>query len=396
MLRTLLSLFLLASAPAQAMDFKNFLSLDARGGSAGVAGSGSSSLILGQLLAMPALKLNDADLLSLTGLISSTNADHVIAEDSFFTQRATALLRPSWRHTLNDSLKTQLRATAMRGANLESPSQAWFTNPYDFEEYGLGLGLTRDSQAFGGNWTLGLGADVMHRGYPNYRDLTSSLYGGKNDATKDYNGLKITVESRHNLSESLGGRIVVSELVKAYTDSYQVNKGGTVDLADDKKRNESTFTLGFDGEMAAWAGARAELGLEYQNNSSAQAYFDAGSTPPQFIPDYYGYNSFSFSPSYHQPIGGAKSGHSVTLGYDMTLRAFSGRLARSASGAYLNDKQADLENDFSLDGRYALFPHWSMVAGGAYRVVSSNNQYDLGAKNNFSLYTLNLGLEFRL
>jgi hypothetical protein len=80
----------------------------------------------------------------------------------------------------------------------------------------------------------------------------------------------------------------------------------------------------------------------------------------------------------------------------MTLRSFSGRLARSSSGAYLSEKQSDLENAFTLDGRYALFTHFSAVGGAALRTVSSNNQYDLGAKNNFTLYTLNLGLEFQL
>jgi len=394
MLRALLSFLLLASAPAQALEFKNFLSLDARGGGAGVAGSGSSNLILGQLLTIPALKLDEANTLSLTGLLSSTSADKVIAEDSFFTQRATALLRPSWRHTMNESLKTQLRGTAMRGANLESPGQAWFANPYDFEEYGLGLGLTRDSQAFGGNWSLGLGADVMHRGYPNYRDLTASFNGGKNSATKDYNGLKLSLESRHALSETLSGRVVLSELLKDYSDSYLVNADGTLDLADGKRRSDSTLTLSADGDLAAWAGARASAELELQLNSSNQAYFDAGIRKP--IADYYSYTSFSFSPSYRQPFGGKKSGHSATLGYQLTLRNFSGRLARSASGAYTNDKQSDLENAFTLDGRYQLFKHWSMMGGTALRMISSNNQYDLGAKSNFTLYTLNLGLEFQL
>lgn len=394
MRRTLLSLLLLAAAPAQALDFKNFLSLDARGGNAGVSGSGSSTLLLGQLLVIPALKLSDTDTLSMTSLLSSTSADHIIAEDSFFTQRATALVRPSWRHALNESMKTQLRATAMRGANLESPAQPWFSNPYDFEEYGAGLGMTRDSQAFGQNWSLGIGADVMHRGYPNYRDLTASLNGGKNAASKDYDGLKLSLESRHALGANAGGRLAVSELLKAYSDDYQVNSDGTRDLNAAKKRNESTLTLSADGDVAAWAGARAEASLEYQLNASNQAFFDTSVN--KFVPDYYSYNSFSFSPSYRQPIGGPKSGHSVSLGYQLTLRNFSGRLARSSSGAYLSEKQSDLENAFTLDGRYALFTHFSAVGGAALRSVSSNNQYDLGAKNNFTLYTLNLGLEFQL
>lgn len=394
MRRLLFSLLCLASASVQALDFKNFLNIDARGGNAGLAGSGSSSLISGQLLAIPALKVGDADTLSLMGLVSSTSADHIIAEDSFFTQRATALLRPSWRHSLNESLKTQFRGTAMRGANLEAPDQPWFSNPYDFEEYGLGLGMTRDSQAFGGNWSLGLGADVMHRGYPNYRDLTANLNGGKNSATKDYDGLKLSLESRHALSADLGGRLAVSELLKAYSDAYFVNTDGTLDLNPAKRRNESTLTFSADGDMAAWGGARAEASLEVQLNSSNQAFFD--STVNQYVADYYSYNSFSFSPTYRQPIGGAKSGHSASLGYQLTLRSFSGRLARSASGQYLSEKQTDVENAFTLDGRYALFSHFSAVGGAALRSVSSNNQYDLGAKNNFTLYTLNLGLEYQL
>ena len=394
MLRLLFCLLCLASAQAQALDFKNYLSVDARGGGVGVAGSGSSSLITGQFLGIPALKVGDADTLSLMGLVSSTNADHIISEDSFFVQRGTALLRPSWRHSLNESLKSQLRGTAMRVANLEAVSQPWFSNPYDFEEYGLGLGMTRDSQAFGGNWSMGLGADVMHRGYPNYRDLTAGFTNGKNTATKDYDGFKLSLESRHSFSQGFGGRVAVSELLKQYSDAYQVTDQGTVDLNDAKRRNESTLTLNVDGNTNAWAGASADANIEVQVNSSSQAYFD--SSVNKFVADYYSYNSFSFSPSYTQPLGGAQSGHSVTAGYSVTLRNFGGRLARSSSGAYTSEKQSDLENALTLDGRYALFSHFTAVGGASLRSVSSNNQYDLGAKNNFTLYSLNLGLEYKL
>ena len=99
---------------------------------------------------------------------------------------------------------------------------------------------------------------------------------------------------------------------------------------------------------------------------------------------------------YHQPLFGAKSGHSVSLGYQLVLRAFTGRLARDSQGAYTSSTETDVENVFSLDSRYALAAHWAVVGGGDLHFVGSNDQYDVGVRNNFTLYTLNLGLEYQL
>jgi hypothetical protein len=395
MFRLLLCLLLFAPLGAQAVEFKPFLSVDLRAGAAGLTDGNASGTGFGQILAVPAWKLDDKDTLTLTGLLSSSASNPVLDEDSFFTQQVIALLKPSWRHALDEQWKIQWRATAMHGANQESPSQAWLTDPYDFEEYSTGLGLSRDGEAFGGPWNLGLGLDVLHRGYPNYRDLTATFNGGLNSATKDYDGLRLFAESRHKLSDATSGRVAVTGLFKGYNDSYIVNADtspGTLDTST--KRSESTLTLDVEGDLAAWAAATTELDLELQSNLSDQNYFDIGED--QAIKDYYGYNSASFNAVYHQPLFGAKSGHSVSLGYQILLRAFSGRLARQSDGVYSSSTETDLENIFSLDGRYALATHWAVVGGGDLHFVSSNNDYDLGVRNNFTLYTLNLGMEYQL
>ncbi len=398
MLRFLLGLLLLSPVCAQAVEFKPFLSVDLRGGLASLTDSQASGTVFGQILAVPAWKLNDKDTLTLTGLLSSSASNPVLDEDSFFTQQVIALLKPSWRHALDDQWKIQWRATALHGANQESPSEKWLSNPYDFEEYSTGLGLSRDGEAFGGPWNLGLGLDVLHRGYPNYRDLTATFNGGLNSATKDYDGLKLFAESRHKLSDAASGRVALTGLFKGYDDSYIVNADtapGTLDTS--RKRSESTLTLDVEGDLAAWAAATTELDLELQSNLSDQNYFDISASEAGVpIKDYYGYNSASLNAVYHQPLFGAKSGHSVSLGYQILLRAFAGRLARESDGTYSSNTETDLENVFSLDSRYALASHWALVGGGDLHFVSSNNHYDLGARNNFTLYTLNLGLEYQL
>jgi hypothetical protein len=397
MLRFLLSVLFFVPLGAHALEFKPFFSADVRGGVAGLTDGGGSGTGFGQILAVPALKLDDKDTLTLTGLLSSSAANPVLAEDSFFTQQVIALLRPSWRRALDDQWKAQWRATAMHGLNQESPSEKWLSNPYDFEEYSTGLGLSRDGEAFGGPWNLGLGLDYLHRGYPNYRDLTAAFNGGQNSATKDYDAWKLFAESRHKLSDALAGRLALTGLFKAYTDSYIVNADeaqGTLDLDKDRRRSEQTYTVDLEASLAAWAAASADLGLELQLNGSDQNYFDSGQD--QVVKDYYGYRSFSFSSAYHQPLGGPQSGHSVSAGYQLVLRSFTGRLARTSDGTYTGSTETDLENVFSLDGRYALARQWAVVGGGDLHFISSNNLYDLGVRNNFTLYTLNLGLEYQL
>jgi hypothetical protein len=388
----LLSLCLLPVL-ASGAEFKNYLSVEGRAGNSQLqqANSVTRSDVSGQIVALPAVKLGADDTLTFLGLLSSSNTDRIIAEDGFFVGRNTALFKPSWRHAFGEKFKAQLRASAMHGAMLESPGQNWFSNPYDFEEYGAGAGLSYDSALFGGPWQLGLGADLLHRGYPNYRELTGGFTAGKNLATKDYDGVKVLLESRHRPSSAWGGRLAANALLKAFPDAYVAASDGTL---TGEKGTENTLTFNLDVDRAAYRGGRATLGLEAQVNSSNRSFFDLGQR--KFMADYYGYSCYSVSPSYVQPLYGEKSGHQISLGYDLTQRSFNGRLARDAAGAYTSQLQVDLEQSLFLDLRFALANGWSAVGGGSLRNISSNNAYEFRAANSYTLLNLNLGLEFKL
>lgn len=386
------TLALLAAPLALAADFQPYASLDLRGGNTALAGEPASAVVSGQLLLVPAYKTEGGDTLSLTGMLSSSGIDQVIAEDGFFVSRSMGLLRPSWRRRLGGGWAGQLRAQAMRTALREAPGQALFSNAYDFEDYGAGLGLSRDGEAWGGKWSLGLGLDAGHRGYPNYRELGGAFSGGKNVATKDYDALKLLLESRHQWEDGARAAAALTLQRRAYSDSYLVNADGTLDL--NRLRADSLAGLSLSGGLPWGEGRELGLDLGADWQGSEQGYFDQG--PKKSVPDYYGNASLSLGLRLSQALGGPKSGHRLGLGYSLLGRAYTGRLARKADGAYTDMKQADLEQGLTADLRLALMPHVAMVGGGGARFVSSNNAYDLGARGTFTLFSLALGLEVKL
>lgn len=388
-----LKLFALACLPLSlsAGQFLPFASLDIRSGNASLYGAPASGIISGQALVLPAYQFNESDNVSLMGLINSSGTDKIIAEDGFFVQRSLAMLKPSWRHSFG-ATKSQVRGAAMRSLMLENPGQAWGSNPYDNEEFSGGLSFSRDFTMWAKESSASLSADYVKRGYPNYRDLTSGLNGNKNEATKDYMGPKAAFELKQKTSEAFNWRLNLGYQLKGYTDGY-VQSADTGQVDTGIPRSDSLLSLALEGN-AAVLGGQLGLLLEAQSNLSNQNYFDVAAV--KGVPDYYSYNSVAFSPGWLQPLGDPKEGHSVRLGAEASLRSFSGRLARSADGKYLADKQTDIETALTGGLRFTLLPHVAAVGGAALRNVNSNNKYDLGSRNSYTLVNLSLGLEFRL
>jgi hypothetical protein len=365
-------------------------SADMRGGYTSLLGSSASGLGLGNLLAVPALKLSDADMILPVFYANFAGQGKAIEEDTFFLQRATAVFRPSFRHRFDQSFDGQLRLGALRSANLESLSQKWLTNVYDYEEYSAGVGL--GWQALNAALPVSFGLDLFHRGYPNFHELGASLTENKNYYAKDYQGAKWNLEAKLGLRKELEFRALYQGIWKKYTDGYLVQNDGTFDLTTLRQDNFNQVSLGVSSFLLE--SLQADLGLEYQVNQSNQGFFDLFQN--KFLTGYYDYAAFSFSPSLRYLFSGKPEGHSLKLGYQMVLRNYPGRFIKSSDGAYSLGKQADTENALSLDGRFALNNQWAVVAGAAGRFVRSNQQFEAFVKSSYDIIGLNLGVEFKL
>jgi hypothetical protein len=88
-------------------------------------------------------------------------------------------------------------------------------------------------------------------------------------------------------------------------------------------------------------------------------------------------------------------GPSLSPGYSLTLRNYTGRFIRNPDGSYTSGKQADVEHDLTLGARWPL-KNWFAITGGVdYDAVHSNQSYILVIRNTYDVFRARLGVDLR-
>jgi hypothetical protein len=384
--------FLLALFPfqAHAIDLLPIGQVDASGGYSSLVGEKSSAVGLGSLLAIPVLKLDDANFIIPTVFINFSGQGNVIEENSFFVQSALGVFQGIYSHRLDAGLAAKFKLEAKHALNRESFKENWFHGTYDYEEYAAGLGL--DSKQLPLLKSGSIGLDLLNQAYPNFHELGAVDTENKNYYTKDFQGLKLGLQGNAALPRGLSMDLSYNLLFKAYTDSYLTQANGSLNLTSKRQDFFETLDLLLQDPLTShWL-----LGLDINgvSNLSNQNYFDSDYN--QYMAHYYDFASAAFKPQATYEFQGNPQGHSLHVYYQALLRQYMGRLIRNPDGSYAQGLQADVEHSFGADGVYVLNRSWSLVGGLNWQFVRSNQLYEQSLKENFGLFAANLGLEYKL
>lgn len=395
---------LLALAGAAQAEFKPGLMADLRGRyesqpATANSGFGQSS----DLFFVPAFAWGPHSVLPVLAYLQAGRGAESAGDGSpelQFVNRNTFLAKPSYRYQWDQALALKAWGIAKRAVNFEKADTAWSKGLYDWEEFGFGLGA--DQKLGGWLGKLGGGVELQHRGYMNWRELGANLTKGKNYYTKDYHGLKASLEVAGPEKSALPWVASLTWLGKAYTDSYLLKRvkaaaggettDGTYDL--DTLRFDQLLRLGADLGFGLPAGLRGGVDLSVDWNLSNQNYFDSAYN--QGVLDFYGYLAVGGGLSLSWLPWGADS-LSVAARAGVNNRSYSGRLIRNPDRRYAKGTQADFEQSYSLDLSYPFLAEGlSAVAGAGFFSVLSNTGFAGQAPTSYELFTTTLGLRYRL
>jgi hypothetical protein len=349
---------------------------------------------------IPAFSWGQHSLLPVLGVLQQGRGREAGAEDApelFFVRRSTFLAKPTWQVD-GDAWVWRAWGGAKRAVNAERHDTAWSLGLYDWEEYGLGGG--GDRKLGGRVDRVGFGLELLNRTYMNWHEAGTGLTGGKNYYTKDYQGLKASL----NAKSGKGQRVWSTELTylaKAYVDNYLVRRvpgpngdtsDGTLDL--DSRRFDQLLRLGGSLTHASSETTTLSLDLGVDWNLSNQNHFDLVYTTA--VLDFYGYVSTNLGLRLAWTPGGA-GGPRFSLRPGVGVRAYTGRRDRGHNGAYFTSLQRDTELSLALDYSQPLpVKGLSVVAGASLMSVQSTTGFAPGALPDYDLFTGTLGLNYRL
>lgn len=385
-----LAALLAASSSAFAFSFKPAVKAEFRGVFESQQATKSDDFSgQGNLFLVPGMDLSEKLSLSpvLAYILKSRDRDVYPDEELPFAQSHTFLGKPVFKYNLNDKWDAKLWGTAKHTINRETRGEDWSKGLYDYEEFGVGAGTDWKPAAWGiGKGSLGL--EYHHRDYPNWHEAAAYLTQNKNYYTKDYNGLKLSLDVASPKKQAFTWDSGLVWLSKGYTDSYQVKKDGTLDLGLLRGDNLLRWDANAGLERGAWK-LYGGPGVDW--NTSNQNFFDPGSNTP--VLDFYGYLATTLT------LGLSWKGwHDLVLDGNIrfTNRVYSGRSIRNSDGAYTQGKQADFEQDYSLEAAYPLPWGLAAVAGFDYLNVQSNQGFQSKILTTYDLTKVSLGLSYQL
>lgn len=390
MKKTILLTALFLSAASQASAAAQFLPVfqaDMRAGGSSLADK-TSTMGVGSLLGIPALKFSENDLLLPVVMVNFSGQQNAIEEETFFAQRAMGVFKPMFNHKFSPRLTGKFRLEYKQSLNKQTLDETWFKGFYDYQQYAAGVEVRETGLPI--LFPSALGVDVLHQSYTNFHEL--GVTGGKNYYTKDFDGIRFNLgaEAATPLGVSLTASYNLQ--LKSYTDNYLIRQDGTLNLTT--LRSDSFHLIQAEGAWSPGAAAVLSLGLEGTINQSNQSYFDQDFN--LYLPLYYDYNSVSVEPSFSWFFQKSPTGHRVTLGYGALFRQYQGRRIRWADGTYTEGMQSDVEQTVRADAHYSINRNFDVVAGAKGLFVTSNQEYVTGLRAAYTLVSGSLGLQYRL
>jgi hypothetical protein len=385
LLSTLGLLALSATLQADAI-FAPKASLDLMGAYASVDRGAGSSSMTGDLMLSPAwVWLQGPSLvIGLKGNLSGQQ--QALEENTLFARSAALGASVDWNQPAGAG-RVPLRVEALRSLSSRTANEAWGKGLYDWEQFTASTGYRRD----GSDWKAAGSLFGGHRGYPNYRDRSAVLAGGKGYYFKDYDFGGGSASYVTWLGAGWSGELKYNLELRGFGDAYITRKDGTVDLG--MRQAEDMHSVGFSAARLKreeeW-GYQAEAAYTLLNSN--QGYFDTGSNVYTPSADAFDAESLALKlvwNAFHRIPG---------LGMDLmgSIQNRNSRLPiRGADGSYALGLQSDLTYRGRLSAIYGELP-WGLQALAVLDLsrVTSNQGFAAYGNPEYTLFNASLGLSW--
>jgi hypothetical protein len=368
---------------------------DAQGGWAQTTDDKGTPLYLGDLILSPALAWPDGDSLSPLLYVNSTAQQYSLENQQLFQRTWAYGARPTFMAPLDGVWKWGARALAQDSKNWETAGEiSRMQGIYDYEEYGGGALLQRDSAAASTHVSL----DLSWRDYPYDRSGVAAALSGTAGAVLDAWWWKLGLKQRDRLNDSTLLSVNGWVALRAYTDAYVVDAHDyvRVDDADRQKDVPGSLDVALDRRLGkAWA---VELDAGCDALWSNQNLYDqhgayTNISPPAggiWIP---GVDN-TFDVRLDPGLLWQEQPWQAHLNAELLLRNTS-RPIRHGDGVYTHGLESDVEYGLGLGGSRDLqWGHLSLVGNAAWRVVTSNQEFDQGQPAAYSYFNVSLGLQY--
>jgi hypothetical protein len=281
----------------------------------------------------------------------------------------------------------------------ETHEDNWGTGLYDYRDAGFITEIKRQTTREDVVSVYLAAFEYYRRQYPNFATLiTSTTVTPPERREKDYDGYKWKLRAEGASADGLRWYAEGHLLNKYFLDKHQVLEDGSLDLGSHRQDYEISMNAGLTHPLP-WNGFSVFLDGDATTDQSHAGYYDSRNTlslaDDVFTKRYYAYNSFSIGPAfeYAYPIAKEKILR-LRLGYHCLYRAYTHRKSQDISGNYLNDNEADTEQEYSALLSFPLTPKIKWVIRYSFLHALSTQKYEEYYRYNYDSYQIKTGIDF--
>lgn len=318
-------------------------------------------------------------------------ATEIVDYGNLYQQVQDYLLDLKLIHKPNNTLKYRLESGYKKEYVQETRDESWGEGLYDYNNVFFGLGVEKRIKANS--------FEVAYRysgfEFPNYTTLSSQqgqpLMGTHifdNNINRLFLNTDFTFLNRRDRRIFLNVRVNLDRI--NYPDQkVQDSNGG---FLSEKRQDSalglnnrivfSTFKPNFDTSFG--------LKLAIKNKSSNQNFFDVDNF--QFIPNFFDYRQTGIEP--YLVVRFHPRDISLNIGYEITTKNYTDRLAQNSDGTYETDKAYVKTSIVKVGLNYPLMQKLNLVFSVASRKNSSNIKFEKFYKYNFNTSDFLLGFTY--
>jgi hypothetical protein len=382
-----------------AVDFKSSADLQLGADYSDLQGVTGSVDLSGQLLFLPLWKLGSSDYV--VPAIYYTEGGRSVALNegnslnAYFVKSLVLTGEPVWKHDFGQSgWESGVYGMAIHGYLGDTQDEPWGEGFYDYEQYGAGLQLSKKDLL---SWLGLLAADLSyaHMGFPNYHG--AKVPGeDKNYYINDMNITKLDLNA--SLPDSVS--LFYSISLRNYTDDYQYLSNGDVNpdgvgpgpSSDLRVDTYEILRLSWSHPLNEhWAATISLEGDYWASNYNAYVV----GVPQPYLYDVDSNEDIALAPSLSWMPEGDPKGDILSLSWRGQYLNYLHRDALDLDGFPDGGTENDFDNTFTLFGRKMLWGPLSVYGKFVTDSNRSNQDFQTGGNNTYTIYDLQLGLEYQ-
>ena len=356
------------------------------------------------VLASPAIKINDNHYVIPLYNFNYTREQQIIAEEEGGYSVQETLNHNIYltnKLKLNDKLTTKISGFGTWSYNKDTKDENWSNGLYNYTDFGGIMDFEYELGDIGDNIfdEVGLELEYYKRKYPNFKSLISlATPTASEEDEKDYDGFKLIFGYLRDNPQGLSLEATYQPLWKEYIDKLIIGSDGV--LIDGDKREDNQHVFGLNFKYPTTKRLTLYLENEFTINNSNQNFYDSKDTTSlsddEFISNYYDYTSYKIRPkvSYKIPIKEEKD-LTVHLAYTYLNKQYNDRKAQSSTGLYTSEDEEDQFHTYSFGLSYPITEKIKAIALFDYTIAKSNMDYEKYYRYNYDLMSIACGISCR-